>query len=156
MEQKIIETRVEVFGINELSREDSILVERAKNATATSYSPYSKFSVGAALLLENGEIIAGSNQENVAFPSGLCAERTTIFYASATYPGVKFRKLAIAAYSGGDFVEEPISPCGACRQSILEYEKLAGEPIDIILVGRNKVYKIKGIRSLLPLSFDEF
>lgn len=156
MENKIIETRVEVYAYNELSADDKNLVEKAKGATATSYSPYSKFQVGAALLLENGEVVAGSNQENAAFPSGLCAERTTIFYAAAAYPGVKFKKLAIAAYSNDGFVEEPISPCGACRQSVLEYEKLAGEPIEIILVGREKVYKIKGIRSLLPLSFDEF
>lgn len=156
MENKIITTKIDVYSYNELSESDKILVDRAKIATSTSYAPYSKFHVGAALLLENGEIVSGSNQENAAFPSGLCAERTTIFYASATYPGVKFKKLAIAAKSNGEFIDEPISPCGACRQSILEYEKLAGEPIEIILVGRKKIYKIEGIRSLLPLSFEEF
>ena len=156
MENRIITAKIEVYQYSELLETDKILVERSKSATKTSYSPYSKFQVGAALLLDNGEIVAGSNQENVAYPSGLCAERTVIFYASATYPGVKFKKLAIAAYTDGDFVEEPVSPCGACRQSILEYEKLAGEPIEIILVGREKVYKISGIRTLLPLSFEEF
>lgn len=156
MENRIITTKIEVYSYNELSEIDKKLVEKAKNATDTSYAPYSKFNVGAALLLENGEIVTGSNQENVAYPSGLCAERTAVFYAGAAYPGVKFKKLAIAAYSDGDFVEEPVSPCGACRQSILEYEKLAGNPIEIILVGREKVYKIQGIRALLPLSFEEF
>jgi cytidine deaminase len=139
-----------------LNETDRNLVEQAKKATETSYAPYSKFNVGAAVLLENGETISGSNQENAAFPSGTCAERTTIFYASARFPGVRFCKLAIAAFTDGEFVEEPISPCGACRQAILEYEKLGGQPIEILLAGRNKVYKLQGIRSLLPLSFEEF
>lgn len=155
MENKIITTKIEVYSHNELTDIDKKLVELAQNATSTSYAPYSKFHVGAALLLDNGEIISGSNQENAAFPSGTCAERTTIFYASARYPGVKFRKLAIAAYTNGEFVENPISPCGACRQAILEYEK-PNEPIEILLVGKDVVYKLNGIRALLPLSFDEF
>ena len=156
MENRIITTKIGVYSYNELSDTDKILVDRAKNATTTSYAPYSKFKVGAALLLENGEIVTGSNQENVAFPSGMCAERTTIYYAGAAYPGMKFKKLAIAAYTNGEFVDEPISPCGACRQAILEYETLAGAPIEIILVGREKIYKIDGIKELLPLCFDEF
>lgn len=156
MENKIISTKIEVYSYNELTETDKNLVECAKKATETSYAPYSKFNVGAALLLENETIVTGSNQENAAFPSGTCAERTTIFYAGAHYPGVKFKKLAIAAFTNGEFVEEPISPCGACRQAILEYEKLGGEPIEIILAGREKVYKLDGIRSLLPLSFEEF
>ena len=156
MENKIITTKIEVYSYNELNETDKNLVERAKKATETSYAPYSKFNVGAAVLLENGEIISGSNQENAAFPSGTCAERTTIFYASARFPGVRFCKLAIAAFTDGDFIDEPISPCGACRQAILEYEKLGGQPIEILLAGRSKVYKLQGIRSLLPLSFEEF
>lgn len=156
MENKIITTKIEVYSYNELNETDKILVNHAKKATATAYAPYSKFHVGAAVLLENGEIVSGSNQENVAYPSGTCAERTTVFYASARFPGVRFCKLAIAAFTDGDFVEEPISPCGACRQAILEYEKLGGQPIEILLAGREKVYKLQGIRSLLPLSFEEF
>ncbi|MBE6310480.1 MAG: cytidine deaminase [Bacteroidales bacterium] len=156
MENKIISTKIEVYSYNELNDTDKNLVERAKKATETSYAPYSKFNVGAAVLLENGEIISGSNQENAAFPSGTCAERTTIFYAGARFPGVRFCKLAIAAFTEGEFIDEPISPCGACRQAILEYEKLGGQPIEILLAGRNKVYKLQGIRSLLPLSFEEF
>mgnify|MGYP005605675193 FL=1 len=156
MENKIVTTKIEVYSYDELNETDHNLVEQAKKATETSYAPYSKFNVGAAVLLENGETISGSNQENAAFPSGTCAERTTIFYASARFPGVRFCKLAIAAFTDGEFVEEPISPCGACRQAILEYEKLGGQPIEILLAGRNKVYKLQGIRSLLPLSFEEF
>jgi cytidine deaminase len=156
MENKIVTTKIEVYSYDELNETDHNLVEQAKKATETSYAPYSKFNVGAAVLLENGETISGSNQENAAFPSGTCAERTTIFYASARFPGVRFCKLAIAAFTDGEFIEEPISPCGACRQAILEYEKLGGQPIEILLAGRNKVYKLQGIRSLLPLSFEEF
>lgn len=156
MENKIVTTKIEVYSYDELNETDHNLVEQAKKATETSYAPYSKFNVGAAVLLENGETILGSNQENAAFPSGTCAERTTIFYASARFPGVRFCKLAIAAFTDGEFIEEPISPCGACRQAILEYEKLGGQPIEILLAGRNKVYKLQGIRSLLPLSFEEF
>lgn len=156
MENKIVTTKIEVYSYDELNETDHNLVKQAKKATETSYAPYSKFNVGAAVLLENGETISGSNQENAAFPSGTCAERTTIFYASARFPGVRFCKLAIAAFTDGEFIEEPISPCGACRQAILEYEKLGGQPIEILLAGRNKVYKLQGIRSLLPLSFEEF
>lgn len=156
MENKIVTTKIEVYSYDELNETDRNLVEQAKKATETSYAPYSKFNVGAAVLLENSETISGSNQENAAFPSGTCAERTTIFYASARFPGVRFCKLAIAAFTDGEFIEEPISPCGACRQAILEYEKLGGQPIEILLAGRNKVYKLQGIRSLLPLSFEEF
>lgn len=155
MENKIITTKIEVYSHNELTDIDKKLVKLAKQATRTSYAPYSKFHVGAALLLDNGEIISGSNQENAAFPSGTCAERTTIFYAAARYPGAKFCKLAIAAFNNGEFIEKPISPCGACRQAILEYEK-PNEPIEILLVGKDVVYKLNGIRTLLPLSFDEF
>lgn len=156
MENKIITTKIEVYSYNELEEDDQILVQAAKNATKTSYSPYSGFQVGAALLLDDGTVCTGSNQENVAYPSGLCAERTTIFAAAANHPGKKFKKLAIAAFTRGEFVENPVSPCGACRQAILEYEKLGGEAIEILLVGRDKVYKIIGIRALLPLCFDEF
>lgn len=156
MENKIITTKIEVYSYNELSDDDQILVQAAKNATKTSYSPYSGFQVGATLLLDDGTMCTGSNQENVAYPSGLCAERTTIFAAAANNPGKKFKKLAIAAFTRGEFVEKPVSPCGACRQAILEYEKLGGEPIEVLLVGKEKVYKINGIRDLLPLCFDEF
>lgn len=156
MENKIVSTKIGVYSYNELQEADKILVDKAKAATQSAYAPYSKFHVGAAVLMENGDIVTGSNQENVAYPSGTCAERTTIFYASASHPGMRFEKLAIAAFNNGDFVEEPVAPCGACRQAILEYEKLGGSPIEIILVGKEKVYKVEGVRALLPLSFEEF
>ena len=139
-----------------MGEDEKKLVEMAKEATSRAYVPYSKFHVGAALLLENGEIITGANQENASFPAGTCAERSAIFYAAARYPDVRFVRLAITAWQRGDFIEEPVAPCGVCRQAILEYEKLGGHPIDILLCGRDVVYRIDGIRALLPLSFEEF
>lgn len=157
MEHKNIVTKIEVYSYNELSEADKKVVDAAKNATKTSYTPYSHFNVGAAVLLDNGEIVAGSNQENAAFPSGTCAERTTVFYAHARYPEAKMLTLAIAAFSDGHFQESPISPCGACRQAILEYENLAKQPIRIILYGEKETFVCPdGISSLLPFCFTEF
>lgn len=156
MKEKFINTKISVYAYTELSPEDKKLVDLAKNATKMSYAPYSEFYVGAALLLSNGEIVTGSNQENAAFPSGTCAERTSIYYAHSQYPEAKMEKLAIAAFHKGKFTEEPVSPCGACRQAILEYEKLGKDLIEIILYGEREVYVIQGIKALLPLQFDEF
>lgn len=160
-----IKIPVKEVSIEELSAEDRKLVEAAKEATKTSYAPYSKFHVGAALLLADGTIVTGSNQENAAYPSGTCAERTTAFYASAAHPGVAFKKLAIAAWTRLHcpddcpdeecFQASPISPCGACRQALLEYEHLHG-PIEIILYGREKTWIFPSVASLLPLTFTEF
>ena len=155
MEEIIIPAKIRVCSYNELQEDDKKLTEMAREACGRAYVPYSKFHVGAALLLANGEVVTGANQENAAF-AGTCAERTAIFYAAARYPGVRFMKLAIAAWQNGDFVEEPVSPCGVCRQAILEYEKIGGKPVEILLCGRNKVYRIECIRTMLPLSFDEF
>ena len=148
-------TKIRVYSYSELSETDKNLVDLAKNATQRAYAPYSRFNVGAALLLENGAIITGSNQENVAFPSGTCAERTTCFYAHSSYPGVRFVKLAIAAFHNGAFTPHPVSPCGACRQVLAEYEKLGGEKLEIILYGDKEIYVLSEVADLLPLIFDE-
>jgi len=133
------------------------LVEKAKEATYRSYAPYSHFCVGAAILLDNGEVVVGSNQENAAYPSGLCAERSAAFYAHGRYPEAKFAAIAIAARdTNGQFCDSPISPCGACRQSLLEYETLAGHPVKVMLVGREKVYVLESIKDLLPFAFSNF
>lgn len=155
MIEKNIVTKIRVYDYNELAAEDKNLIDLAKQATSRSYSPYSQFSVGAALLLANGEIITGSNQENVAFPSTLCAERTASFYASSRYPGVRFVKLAIAAWHDGNFLPNPISPCGGCRQVLSEYEKNGGQPIQVMLYGTEGIYFFNSIRDLLPLCFEE-
>lgn len=164
MEEKIIRTVVKVYQPEELDKADRQLVEDAKQATYNSYAPYSKFYVGAAIEMADGEIITGANQENAAFSSGTCAERSACFYAATHKPGVGMKKIAIAARNGlgkdvtrkeGDFQNTPISPCGACRQALLEYETLYGD-IEVILYGKEGIYKLPSIKSLMPLSFTEF
>jgi cytidine deaminase len=148
-----ITAKISVCSYNELTIEEKILVDSAKEATARAYAPYSKFSVGAAAQLENGEVITGNNQENVAFPSGLCAERTTLFYAGSRYPDHAVNALAIAASTAGDFLDKPISPCGACRQVVLETEMRYNKPVKLILYGKKEIYIVESIRDLLPLAF---
>ncbi|MCH5346833.1 MAG: cytidine deaminase [Muribaculaceae bacterium] len=150
-------TSVEVKTYDELTPQEAQLVELARRSTRRSYAPYSHFHVGAAILLDNGEIVQGSNQENVAFPSGTCAERTACFYAGSTYPDAKFKMIAVAARDvTEDFVMQPVPPCGACRQSLLQYETLAGHDVPVLLAGRNEVYRLPSVKSLLPLSFTNF
>ncbi|MDE5988515.1 MAG: cytidine deaminase [Duncaniella sp.] len=144
-------------AFDELSPEQQTLVSLARKATFRSYAPYSKFNVGAAILLDNGEILSGSNQENAAYPSGTCAERTTAFYAHSTYPDAKFKAIAIAARgTDGKELPSPISPCGACRQVLLEYETLAGADVPVILAGSERCFIFPSVRSLLPYCFAEF
>jgi cytidine deaminase len=145
--------KIQVYRYEELNSEEKKMINDAKEATIKAYAPYSNFKVGAAALLENGEIITGNNQENVAFPSGLCAERTTLFYANSQYPDQAVKALAVAAYTKGDFLDKPISPCGACRQVILETEMRYNHPVKIILYGKKEIYVVEGIKDLLPLSF---
>lgn len=154
MEEMKIEIRICSLHYDELNEEDRRLIEQAKEATQRSYAPYSRFSVGAAALLANGEIVTGSNQENAASPSGLCAERTTLFYANSRYPDQAVKTLAIAARNASGFTGKPISPCGACRQVLLETERRHGSPIRILLYGTTEIYLTNGIDNLQPLSFS--
>lgn len=148
---------VDVAKFEELSDTDRHLVELAREATYRSYSPYSHFRVGAAIALDNGEIVTGANQENVAYPSGTCAERSACFYAGARYPEAKFLTIAIAARdTNGNFVATPIAPCGACRQALLEYEMRAGHPVRVILTAADSLYILPSVSSLLPFAFTEF
>lgn len=150
-------TSMLVMSYDELSASDRELVDVARASTNGSYAPYSHFSVGAAIRLDNGVVVRGANQENAAFPSGLCAERTAAFYAHANYPDARFVAIAIAAVGvDGKEVSAPISPCGACRQSLLEYETLAREGVKVILVGRDEICVLPSVKSLLPLAFSEF
>ena len=155
MNLKKLEINVCEYSFSELDENLQQLITTAKDNTKKSYSPYSKFAVGAALLLENGQIISGSNQENAAYPSGLCAERTAVFYANAMYPSVAPKALAIAAFYNGAFVEEPISPCGSCRQVLLETETRYKTDIQILLYGENRIYQVSSVKQLLPLAFNE-
>lgn len=149
-----IEIPINSCTYNELTTEEQKLIDAACEATKRSYAPYSHFAVGAAALLENGIVVTGTNQENAAYPSGTCAERTTIFYANSQYPDQAIKTLAIAARSEEDFLNTPISPCGACRQVLLETEKRFGKPMRILLYGKKEIYIIPSIANLLPLCFD--
>jgi len=149
-----ITAKIQIYSYNELQPEEKKLIDCAKEACSRAYAPYSHFQVGAAVLLANGEIVAGSNQENVAFPSGLCAERTALFYANSQYPEQTVKALSVAAYTQGDFIDRPISPCGACRQVILETEIRFQSPVRIYLYGKVEIYIIEGIGDLLPLAFN--
>lgn len=153
MKEVKIPVQIHALAYDELSEADAQLIEEAKNATSRSYAPYSHFSVGAAVRLSNGIIVTGSNQENAAYPSGLCAERTTLFYANSRYPDQAVEALAIAARDETDFVGTPIPPCGACRQVILETEQRFRHPIRILLYGKDVICAMDGIGNLLPLSF---
>ncbi len=155
MKQFKLEINVEVCRYDELAETDRRVVEAAREATRRSYAPYSHFSVGAAVRLENGLVVTGSNQENAAYPSGLCAERTALFYANAQYPDQAVEVLAVAACSTDGIPDAPIPPCGACRQVLSETEKRFGKPLRILLCGRTDVYILNGVSSLLPLSFDD-
>ena len=153
MKEYKIEAVWQVYEMAELSEEDRELVEAAKHATNSSYAPYSKFLVGAAARLQNGVIVAGANQENAAFPSGLCAERTALFAAGAQYPDQPVVALAIAARKGRHFLDKAITPCGACRQVISGVEDRHGVKVRILLYGTEGIYVCNGIDALLPLRF---
>lgn len=140
---------------DELTAVEMKLLNEACLATYRSYAPYSHFSVGAAVELADGTIVSGSNQENAAYPSGLCAERTAVFYAQSRYPNMSIRRLCITARdTEGHPLQRPIAPCGACRQVLLEAEQRAGQPIEILLHGTTGTYVIRSVQDLLPLSFD--
>jgi len=142
-------------SVHELEKEDQVLMQAAVKARNNAYSPYSKFKVGAAVLLDNDEIIIGNNQENASYPSGLCAERVAIFYASAKFPGIGIKTIAISATSKNFVVNRPAAPCGNCRQSISEYEIRQSRPISIIMSGETgEVLKCNSVSDILPLAFN--
>ena len=153
MKEIKLEINIEARKYTELTEEARILVAAACKATQRSYAPYSHFSVGAAALLENGVVVTGSNQENAAYQSGICAERTTLFYANSQYPAQPVRMLAIAAHNESGFVDVPVPPCGACRQVLLETEQRFRHPIRILLYGRKDILILESVKDLLPLSF---
>ena len=153
MKEIEIKSLFRVYDMDELSQSDRELVSAAMEATKGSYAPYSKFRVGAAARLANGLVFTGANQENAAYPSGLCAERTTLFAANAQYPDQPVLALAIAARKGNRFMSTPISPCGACRQVISGVEDRFGHPVRILLYGTEAIYECNGIDALLPLRF---
>jgi len=152
-----VSTSIEIYdSIDELPAEVINLMNVAVAAREKAYAPYSKFHVGAAILLDNKEIIPGSNQENASYPSGLCAERTAIYFAGAKYPEAIIKRIAISAASQNHAVKTPIPPCGACRQAIAEYEVKQKEPIEIYFMGESgEVAKSNSLKDLLPFAFDK-
>lgn len=150
-----IESVVRMYQMDELDETEQMLVKKAMEATDNSYAKYSNFHVGAALILNNGKVVIGANQENAAYPVTLCAERTAIFAAQANYPDQPVKALAIAARNANGFLEDPISPCGSCRQVILEVEERYRQPIKILLYGTKGIFVVDSIKDLLPLSFVE-
>jgi len=154
MADKILNIPFEVLNFVEIERKFQQLIELAKYQTEKSYAPYSKFNVGAAVLLENGEIVGGNNQENAAYPSGICAERVAMFYANAKYPDIQPIAIAIAAKNADGFLKMPISPCGGCRQALLESEIRYKGKIKIFLFGTEKIYIINSVQDLLPFAFS--
>jgi len=155
MQKKTIETNIEIYSFEELDNAKQNLINKAKEQVIKAYAPYSGFQVGAAIELENGEIFAGSNQENSAYPSGLCAERVAMFYANAQYPDVAVKTLAIAAFTNGEFLSDPVTPCGSCRQVLLETEMRFEKDITILLYGTKNIFQLENVKQLLPLCFEK-
>ncbi|MBR2129104.1 MAG: cytidine deaminase [Bacteroidales bacterium] len=145
---------LEYENLDQLDPRDRQLAHAAIEAMSGAYAPYSGFSVGAAVMFTDGDIVKGSNQENAAYPSGLCAERTALFYASASRPDKQMEALAIAAGQNGNICASPATPCGACRQVMAQYQTKSGRPLRVILIGADKIWRFEKVDDLLPLIFD--
>ncbi len=155
MTNKQIDIQFEEYTtIDELNAEDRELAQAAIEGMRGSYAPYSHFNVGAAVRMSNGQIVRGANQENAAFPSGLCAERTAMFAAGAKYPDKDMCSLALCGGLYGRLTDEPATPCGACRQVMAQYQAKAGRPMSVIMVGAKKIWKFAKVDDILPLIFD--
>lgn len=156
MKEVKIETTLQLFeDISELPKDIQSLMSSAIEARENAYAPYSNFNVGASILLDNEEVITGNNQENASYPSGLCAERTAIYYAGAKYPNAKILKMALTASSKNKLTDKPIPPCGACRQAIAEYELKQDQAIEIYFMGATgRVAKSDSLSNLLPFIFE--
>ncbi len=153
MRQVNITINIDFCSMEELTRDERELIQMAIEATKNSYAKYSKFYVGAAVRLEDGQVFIGANQENAAFPSGLCAERTAIFSAQANSPGQAITTLAVAARNNVGPLDNPVTPCGGCRQVMLEMEDRYQRDVKVLLYGKKGIYRVKSVKDLLPLSF---
>jgi cytidine deaminase len=154
MVDKEITAKIHFCAIHELPEAEKMLVDLAKETALKAYAPYSLFRVGVALLLDNGQVVTGNNQENAAYPSGMCAERVALFYANANWPELPVTCMAIAATSVEGFTARPIAPCGSCRQVLLETETRFETPIRLLLYGEDTICRVDSAADLLPLSFD--
>ncbi len=155
MEIKEIKTVfTEYRSVDELNPEDRELASSAIHAMGRAYAPYSHFHVGAAVRMSNSQIVEGANQENAAFPSGLCAERTAMFAASSRYPDKDIVSIALAGGVYGRITDMPATPCGACRQVMAQYQTKSGKPLSVIMIGKSCVWKFDKVDDILPLIFD--
>lgn len=156
MEKKRIAFEMLIFeNVGELSQNDRNLLDAATAAREHAYAPYSRFKVGAALLMDNGEVVLGSNQENASYPSGLCAERVAVFQAGSKFPGMVIKSLAVRVATEHQKVDRPAAPCGNCRQALIEYEQRQNSPISILLQGEEgSIYKCASVGDILPLAFN--
>ncbi len=153
--QKTLEIVYEEFEPGTpLPEKEQMLVDAARDATQKAYAPYSGFSVGAAVLLSNGVVVTGNNQENAAYPSGLCAERVALFSAASQYPSVSIEALAVTAFTKGKWITSPVPPCGGCRQVFVEYQQRHKKPFPLIMAGSERTIRIRQAGWLMPLSFD--
>lgn len=152
--KEIVITYEEYASVEEMSAADHELCIAAVQAIDGSYAPYSHFHVGAAVRLSDGTIVKGANQENAAYPSGLCAERTAMFSAGANYPALDMVSIAVAARQNGRICSDPVAPCGACRQVMIQYQTKSGKPMSVILVGADHIKKFARVNDILPLIFD--
>ncbi|HYX08852.1 MAG TPA: cytidine deaminase [Bacteroidales bacterium] len=153
IQRDIYSSYYEYNSLDELPENDKTLVQKAMKACKNAYAPYSGFSVGAALELSNNVIIEGSNQENSAYPSGLCAERVALFAAGSSYPEIPATSLAIAAFSNGSYTSTPVKPCGSCLQVLAETEQRYNTEVRVILYGEQSIYLLEGVKNLLPMAF---
>ena len=155
MKEITLETRMRVYYSREELPSDLLdLLRQAEDAASRAYANYSHFQVGAAILLNNGKVVIGANQENAVYPCGLCAERTAAFAASSLYPEVPFNKIVVTAINPNKPLKEPVSPCGSCRQALFEYEQKFGHPIEVILAGQEgPIYHFDNVATLLPYTF---
>ena len=156
MKEIQLDFKIKIYeSLDELPLSSQNLILKAREGAQSAYAPYSGYRVGAAVLLANGEVVTGNNQENAAYPSGLCAERTAMFYASSKFPGVAFDAIAISTVSNSSQSGDFAKPCGSCRQVMAEYEDLHGIPIEIILDGSSAITVVNGIDTLLPFRFKK-
>ena len=153
--REIKSTIIDYNSLAELDQKYQELIQKAKEAAETAYAPYSKFKVGAAVLLENGMVFQGNNQENAAYPSGICAERVAIFYANSKFPEIPIKAVAVTANTKNGFITEPIPPCGSCLQVMLESENRSDEPIKVLLYGEKRITVAEGIKQFLPFNFNK-
>lgn len=153
MEIKTLSTKLLIYKIDECGEVERKLIESAREACLKAYAPYSNYSVGAAILFTDGSILVGNNQENAAYPSGTCAERTALFYAHSQNPNMEIEAIAVTAYTNGEYVQEVCTPCGACRQVMSEFQDKNPKPIRVLMCNKDTVYELGSVKDLLPLSF---